>query len=386
LSDLSHAVASLETKFNALSETNQRSAQPEIGVADPQFEQRFSQQLEGLKDDLRGKAARIDLLELDEKIKTLSAEIAGKADKAEVLKLQSEVLKLGILAGASNSAASAVIKSEETLEPVDSSPPGDGAVSIEASESGNHAAIAAADPNLADRRGPSLLQLALVVLLVGVAAAFLGAWLQSRVIKKPQEVWSVKTSGNQILISRLDGAGQGSVTMTVAQPLQSTGEQTFSSFADVQRYIDTVASKGASPPTVEKAQSNASPSRTDVMEITVKSGDTLKKFTQQYNVSAEKLQELNPTITRWPMIQIGQKILIPATAATSSASPQTSQASTNAVSDTIEITVVPGDSINRFAQRYKTTPERLKELNPQITNWATIQSGQRVLVPASPAG
>ncbi|MDQ5847204.1 MAG: LysM peptidoglycan-binding domain-containing protein, partial [Acidobacteriota bacterium] len=213
-------------------------------------------------------------------------------------------------------------------------------------------------------------------------------WLQSRVVKKPQEVWSVKTSGNQILISRLDGGGQGSVTMTASQPLQSTGEQTFSSFADVQRYINTVASKGASPPTNETAQSNPSPSPapTDVMEITVKPGDSLKKFTQQYNVSAERLQQLNPTITRWPRIQIGQKILVPAAGATPSPSLHTNQASTNSVPDTIEITVVPGDSINRFAQRYRTTPERLRELNPQITNWATIQTGQRVLVPSSPAG
>jgi LysM repeat protein len=386
LSDLSHSVASLEARFNVLSENYQPSAQSKSGIADPEFEQRFSQQMEVLKDDLKGKAARIDLLELDEKIKTLSAGIAGKADTAEVLKLQSEVLKLGIRAGATHSPASVAFKAEQSLEPVASNSPGFGAEAVKDSAPIDHAAKAAADSNLSDRRGPSLLQLALVVLVVGVAAAFLGAWLQSRVVKKPQEVWSVKTSGNQILISRLDGGGQGSVTMTVAQPLQSTGEQTFSSFADVQRYIDTVAGKGASPPANETAQSNVSATPTDVMEITVKPGDSLRKLTQQYNVSAERLKELNPTITRWPMIQIGQKIVVPAAGATPSASPQTNQASTNPVPDTIEITVVPGDSINKFALRYRTTPERLRELNPQITNWPTIQSGQRVLVPASPAG
>jgi LysM repeat protein len=388
LSDLSHSVASLEARLKVLSENNPPSAQSASGIVDPEFEQRFSQQMEVLKDDLRGKAAKIDLLELGEKIKSLSVGLAGKADTAEVLKLQSEVLKLGIVAGASNAPESPAISAAQKLEPVDSSSSDDRAASVEDSASGGHAAIAAADPNLVDRRRLSLLPLALVVFVVGVAAAFLGAWLQSRVMKKPQEVWSVRTSGNQILISRLDGGGQGSVTMNVAQPLQSTGEQTFSSFADVQRYIDTVASKSASTPTNETAQSNVSPTPTDVMEITVKPGDSLKKFIQQYNVSAERLQELNPTITRWPMIQIGQKIVVPAAtaAATPSASPQTNQTSTSSVPDTIEVTVVPGDSINRFAQRYKTTPERLKELNPQITNWPTIQSGQKVLVPASPAG
>lgn len=383
LSDLSHSVASLEAKLNALSENYQPSVQPKSGVVDSEFEQRFSQQMEVLKDDLKGKAARIDLLELDEKIKTLSAGIAGKADTAEVLKLQSEVLKLGIVAGAASS-RSPVIRSEETPYRRERSSTV-GAAAVEDSERVDQEEVVAAHTDLAERRQPSLLQLAMVVFVVAIVAAFLGAWLQSRAAEKPHEVWSVKTSGNQILISRIDGGGQGSVTMTVAQPLQSTGEQTFSSFSDVQRYIDTVASKGEPGPTNQTAQSNVSPMPADMMEITVKSGDTLKKFSQQYNVSAERLQELNPTITRWPMIQIGQKIIVPAAGATPSPSPQTNQA-TNSVPDTIEITVVPGDSINKFARRYKTTPERLRELNPQITNWATIQSGQRVLVPASPAG
>ncbi|MDQ5845649.1 MAG: hypothetical protein M3539_10200, partial [Acidobacteriota bacterium] len=170
LSDLSHTVASLEARFKALTETTQRSVPVESVVADPQFEQRFSQQMEVLKDDLKGKAARIDLLELDEKMKTLSTAIAGKADTAEVLKLQSEVLKLGILAAGPKSPAPAAIKFEENLGTVESSSPGHGAASVKDSESGEHPAIAAADANLADRRGPSLLQLALVVLVVSAAA------------------------------------------------------------------------------------------------------------------------------------------------------------------------------------------------------------------------
>lgn len=389
LTDLSSAVASLEARLKVLSESNQQSSQTESGIVDPQVEQKFSEQMEVLRDDLRGKAAKIDLLELEEKIKSLSVTMAGKADTAELLNLQSEVLKLGIVAGATNLPETGSTNTNESSVLVESDSPLDGSESVRDSVAGDQAERAVADPNVADRRSPSFLQTALMVLIVGVAAAFLGAWLQSRVMTKPQEIWSVKESGNQILISRLDNGGQGSVTMTVAQPLQSTGEQRFSSFADVQRYIDTVTSIGQSQPTTEAAQANVSPERTpdNVREITVKQGDSLRRLSSQYNVSAEKLMELNPTITRWPMIKIGQKIIVPAAASESpSASPQTSQTLTSSAQGTVEVTVGPGDSINGFALRYKTTPARLKELNPQITNWSAIQSGQKVLVPVSPAG
>jgi LysM repeat protein len=42
--------------------------------------------------------------------------------------------------------------------------------------------------------------------------------------------------------------------------------------------------------------------------------------------------------------------------------------------------------LNRFSAKYKVTPDRLRELNPQVSNWATILPGQKILVPAPPAG
>jgi LysM repeat protein len=53
--------------------------------------------------------------------------------------------------------------------------------------------------------------------------------------------------------------------------------------------------------------------------------------------------------------------------------------------NTTEVTLAPGDSLNELARRFNTTAERLKELNPQISNWARVQPGQKVVVPG-PAG
>ena len=114
----------------------------------------------------------------------------------------------------------------------------------------------------------------------------------------------------------------------------------------------------------------------------VQAGDSLKKLAQQYNVPEQTIMDLNPAVARWETIQPGQKIVVPATPA-AAASPA---ATTGSVPGTVEVIVGPGDSINRFAQRYGTTPARIRELNPQITNWTSIRTGQKVLLPTPPSG
>lgn len=191
----------------------------------------------------------------------------------------------------------------------------------------------------------------------------------------------MKAAGNQLLITRLDQQNQ-TVAMNVPSAEAAKGEQFFSSFAEVKQYVDTI---NALPPS-SGAQTQPTQSAA-VTEITIKAGDTLKKLAQQYNVPQEKIMELNPHVTRWPAVRIGERIMVPAPAPTPSPVPAENQTAASAtVPDTIEIVVVPGDSINRFAMRYRTTPDKIRELNPHITNWAVIQTGQKVLVPTPPAG
>jgi LysM repeat protein len=133
-----------------------------------------------------------------------------------------------------------------------------------------------------------------------------------------------------------------------------------------------------------------------VTVVTVKRGDSLRTLAEQYNVSQGKLISLNPGIRRWPAIRMGQQIRVPATAAappttpTVAASPVSSPPAQNQTgnspANTTEITVVAGDSLNRLSSKYNATPDRLRELNPQIVNWAMILPGQKILVPAPPAG
>ena len=343
----------------------QRPVEPGLAQVS-QFEQKFGEQLVALKDDLKNKAATIDLLELDEKVKNLSATLAGKAGTAEVLELRRDVLKLGLVSTAGISSASS--KTAEETGP------------------STLTAASAAVP----RARAFTLKVALIVLAISLAAGFVGGWLGSRRNRTSPEAWSVKTSGNQITIGRRDGTNTGNVTLVVAQPLKSTGEQTFSSFADVQRYIDTITTPAT--PSSQTSQSNPTTLSTDkppasVTEITVKPGDSLKKLAQVYNVPEEKLMELNPGITRWPLIQVGQKIVVPSASATPTPIPSPSVSSAEAgqpTAHTTELTVGPGDSLNELARRFNTTAERLKELNPRM-NWPRIQSGQKVLVP-TPAG
>ncbi len=372
LSDLSKAVATLESRLSGLSQDQTQITGPGSDVV---------QQIEVLKDDLNGKASRIDLLELEEKINNLTLLLASKADTAEVLGLQSDVLKLGL----TTNAVSLATERDGTLttDLKEAAVDGQGETTLPSSSLDQ-------PPSSSPVGTPPgatsfLVKVALMVLVIGAASAFFGAWLQSRRSVRPQESWTVKTADNQILISRTDGSsGAGTVTLNAAQPLRTSGQQTFSSFADVQRYIDTIAN----PTTGQQSQPTPSPDQAlaSVTEISVKPGDSLKKFAQQYNVPQERIMELNPTITRWPNIQVGQKIIIPTTAAAAPSPVQTPQPGASPPAATLEVVVQPGDSINRFAQRYRTTPERIRELNPQITNWSVIQTGQKVVVPNSPAG
>jgi LysM repeat protein len=320
LADLSTAVASLEQRLNTLAatdRTNVATATPQIDdEAVRRLENNLAGQIELLKDDVQGKAGTIDLLEIDEKVKSLAALLAGKADKADVLSLQSDLLKLSVAADAKPSAGDV-----EEQNRIDSA--------------------AVVEPANANQHGSTwqrsfVLKVAGIVLVIAFAGAFLGAWLQSRLMR---------------------------------------------------RSADAVAPIAAVPsPTIaiQPSPSPTAPHTPAPTEIVIKPGDSLRKLAEQYNVPEKTIMELNPTVTRWAAIQTGQKILVPATPV-AAASPAT-EGTPNVAAGTIEVIVGPGDSINRFAQRYGTTPDRIRELNPQITNWAAIRSGQKVLMPSPPSG
>ena len=328
LADLIKSVASLETRLNALADRD-RSQTP--GIASSILEpvnpiELLSKQIEALREEVREKVERIDILELDEKLKNFGVVLSGKADTAEVLSLQSEVLKLGLLADAGDSTPA----KSENLAALTSS-----------QDEENSSPGAEREEHRADWQRSLLLKVAGLVFLLGFAGAFAGAWIQSRVMRQPS--------------ASIPAAPTPQASPIIA--IQPT----------------PLATENPTPGT---------------MEITTKPGDSLRKLAQQHNVPEGTLRELNPGIKRWNLIQPGQKLNVPASATASpAASPQpTSPGPSTSPNGTMEVTVVPGDSINRFALRFKTTPERIKELNPGVTNWGAIQAGQKILVPISPSG
>jgi LysM repeat protein len=322
------------------------------------------------------------LLELDQKLENLSFVLANKADNVELLGLQSEVLKLGVLAKKNSDT--------ETDRRNHSLPIGEVPEAIARPSSGVRPFMVVA-----------------LLLLVGIAGGFIGGWINASRTARVAEAWTVKTSGNQIVISRLNTEAIPSiVTINTAHPLQSTGEQTFSSFTDVKQYIDTI--KPAEAPTkVEQVEpepevliqppakplpptpaKQAQPAEI-VTSIAFRQGDSLKTLAERYRVPPARLISLNPKITRWSLVKPGQRVVVPAglvNSRTVSRQPEQSASKRPSKTATTKVTVEAGDTLNKLANRHNLSPSRLKELNPQITNWSRLQAGQKVLVPTPVRG
>jgi LysM repeat protein len=234
---------------------------------------------------------------------------------------------------------------------------------------------------------------ALATLVIALIGGFAGSWFQSRTLRKGPEVWTVRTSGTQIEIARLDENGPHTVSLSLEQPARTTGEQKFSSFSDVKQYLEMISSSAGTPnqpnqasQTIAQANQPAAPT----IEYTAKPGDSLMSLAWRHRVSPEKLQELNPSITKWRSIQVGQKIALPSPtppdAATSTQGEVVASNNVNANSNamsTTEVTVGPGDSVMKLARRHNISQEQLRALNPNISRWPLLQIGQRISLPAS---
>jgi len=242
-----------------------------------------------------------------------------------------------------------------------------------------------------------------LVLIIGTIGGYFGGWAHASRAKKPAETWSVKTSGSQILLSRFNETGPASsVLIPTGEPVKATGEQTFSTFTDAKHYIDTVTPSKPMIPveevvaeTAPQAELQAKPTTRRVNErrpapavtsIQFREGDSLQKLAQRYNVSTSRLIALNPGITRWSLLKSGQKVIVPSGTVKGNAQTAEKQKPAPKKAAGKEATVAAGETLDRLANRLKLTPSKLKQLNPQITNWSRIQAGQKVVVSNSARG
>jgi len=103
----------------------------------------------------------------------------------------------------------------------------------------------------------------------------------------------------------------------------------------------------------------------------VKSGDSLYKIANQYNVTVNDLINANNLTST--TLQIGQQLIIPSTGTTPTPTPP----STNY----IEYTVKRGDSLYSIARSYNTTVDSIRNLNNLTSN--TLQIGQVLRIPTT---
>ena len=105
---------------------------------------------------------------------------------------------------------------------------------------------------------------------------------------------------------------------------------------------------------------------------TVKSGDSLWKIANQFNVSVDDLISANNLTTT--TLQIGQQLIIPGQTNVPSPPPTYEN-------NTFNYTVQSGDSLWLIANRYNTTVDELKRLNNLTSN--TLQIGQVLKIPSA---
>ncbi len=371
VTDLSKAVDSLAGRVDALAEGRQRISEvPDLmeKTLEAELEQRIYPQIDELKSALTRKANCIDVLELNEILKNLGLVLASKADTTDLLSLQKDILKRGIVTGDNHSPArwghedSGLHEEEDTI----------------AVQSAGH------------MPGHTFfgLKTALLVFVVAIGAAFIGAWLQSRTLRKDPEVWAVKSSGSQIWINRMDQGGQGNVALNLATPLKSQGEQTFSSFSDVKRYVETITASQPSPvqdsQVAQHPQSVESQQPDTLPKVSVNADDLSKPSAQADKLTPRKSAEPNGLSGKKPEMKTPR---IAATAASSPASAASlkrdRRVSNNSVATTSQVKVATGDTLEKLAKRYKTTPQELRRLNPRINERGVIQPNQKIMVPAS---
>ncbi len=116
-------------------------------------------------------------------------------------------------------------------------------------------------------------------------------------------------------------------------------------------------------------------------EYTIQEGDSLASIAEQFNTDLMTILALNPAIdAAAPVVNIGQKILIPA--------PNTRLPTTTAVLTTvppgtmITYTVLPGDTLEAIAIKFRSSVRQIEEEN-ELENANDLYAGQILQIPVN---
>ncbi|HSY17636.1 MAG TPA: LysM peptidoglycan-binding domain-containing protein [Candidatus Acidoferrales bacterium] len=125
------------------------------------------------------------------------------------------------------------------------------------------------------------------------------------------------------------------------------------------------------PPVVE-------PPVTPGSEYVVVKSDTLTTIAKAHHVTLKDLQTANPGVDS-KHLKIGQKLVIPASTAMTTAAPTTGTSTADAGGDTY--TVKSGDTLTTIAKKHGTTIKALQAANSLTTT--KIKVGQKLKLPAA---
>ena len=132
-------------------------------------------------------------------------------------------------------------------------------------------------------------------------------------------------------------------------------------------------------PPVQLAVSNPPPVLAPISEYAIVKGDTLGSLAKRFHVSTEAILGMNAGID--PVhLRIGQKLQIPESSKSSAANAATNSASEDPSHVNI-YHVKSGDTLNKIAGRFGTTPRSLREANGLATD--RINVGQALKIPAN---
>ena len=112
----------------------------------------------------------------------------------------------------------------------------------------------------------------------------------------------------------------------------------------------------------------------------VVSGDTFSKIAKKHNLSIAALKALNPSITNINFLRIGQVITVSGSSQSNNSTSTGSSSSNSSTSTTTTYTVKAGDTFSGIAKKFNISQANLLKLNPQITNINALRIGQVLTV------
>ena len=108
----------------------------------------------------------------------------------------------------------------------------------------------------------------------------------------------------------------------------------------------------------------------------VESGESLYKIAKKYDISLEKLKELNPDI-KPEAIQIGDKIVVNTKKVTNTSANRDANLCLDELGNQVH-TVIKGETLYKLSKKYKVSVKDLEEMNPEIV--ANLPIGYEVVV------